>query len=139
MSSTEKSRPVVGIGVIVLRDGKVLMHKRKGAHGPGTWSFPGGHLEYGETPEQCALREVTEECGVTIGNLRRGPYTNDVHESEGKHYITLFILADWVSGEAQVLEPDKCERWEWVAWDNMPEPLFLPIRHLQKQEFDPFA
>lgn len=133
------NRPQVGIGVIVMRDGKVLMHLRKGSHGGGTWSFPGGHLEYGETPEQCALREVAEECGVIIANLRRGPYTNDVHESEDKHYITLFILADWAGGETQVLEPNKCERWEWCDWNAMPEPIFLPIRHLKEQGYNPFA
>ena len=133
------SHPRIGVGVIVMRNGKVLMHLRKSPHGNGTWSFPGGHLEYGETPEQCALREVAEECGVTISNLRRGPYTNDVHESEGKHYITLYILSDWVHDEAQVLEPEKGERWEWYDWDAMPEPVFLPIRHLREQGYNPFS
>jgi 8-oxo-dGTP diphosphatase len=132
-------RPKVGVGVIVMRDGKVLMHKRKGDHGGGTWSFPGGHLEYGETPEQRALREVAEECGIAVRNLRRGPYTNDVHEHEGKHYITLFVLADYAGGQPQVLEPEKCERWDWFAWDRMPEPIFLPIRHLREQGFSPIA
>ncbi|MFA6042419.1 MAG: NUDIX hydrolase [Patescibacteria group bacterium] len=131
------NRPRVGVGVIVMKDGKVLLQKRKSLHGNGTWAFPGGHLEYGETPEECALREVAEECGVEIANLRRGPYTNDVHENEGKHYITLYVIADWVSKEPQVLEPEKCERWEWFGWDKLPEPLFLPITHLREQGFRP--
>ena len=81
----DNKHPRIGVGVCITKADKVPMHKRKSPHGNGTWSFPGGHLEYGETPEQCALREVAEECGVKITNLRRGPYTNDVHESEGKH------------------------------------------------------
>lgn len=131
--------PKVGVGVIVMRDGKVLMHERIGSHGANTWSFPGGHLEFGEAIEDCARREVREETGLEIAKLRIGPYTNDVFAGEGKHYVTLFVLADWVRGEAQVLEPEKCERWEWREWTNMPEPLFLPIRHLRKQGFNPFA
>ncbi len=131
------ARPHVGLAVIIMRDGTVLMGKRRGNHGGGTWSLPGGHLEYGETPEQGALREISEECGVCVKNLRRGPYTNDIHVHEGKHGITLFLLADYAGGEAQILEPEKCERWEWVTWEAMPEPLFLPLQTLKKQGFDP--
>ncbi len=45
----ENKRPKVGLGVLIFKDGKVLLGKRKGAHGEGTWCPPGGHLEFGET------------------------------------------------------------------------------------------
>ncbi len=53
-------RPKVGVGVIVVKEGKVLLLQRKNSHGSGTWCFPGGHLEYGESLEECAKREVLE-------------------------------------------------------------------------------
>lgn len=138
MDQTNFHHPRIGIGVIVMRDRMVLMQKRKSKHGEGTWAFPGGHLEFGETPEQCAARETFEEAGITVTDLERGPYTNDVHQSEGKHYITLFILAHSFSGEPRVCEPEKCEQWKWFSWDNMPIPLFLPIVHLHEQKYNPF-
>lgn len=125
--------------MIVIKEGKVLMGLRKGAHGEGTWSFPGGHLEFGETLKQCALREVGEEVGIEIANLRHGEYTNDVFEKEDKHYITLYIVADWIAGEPKVLEVDKCEKWAWFSWDDMPENVFLPIENLKKLGYNPFV
>jgi 8-oxo-dGTP diphosphatase len=130
-------RPKVGVGVIVLKDRKVLLGKRKNAHGDGTWSFPGGHLEFGESVEACAMRETEEETGIAIKNIRQGTFTNDVFEKEGKHYITLFMLAEHASGVPEVCEPEKCERWEWFAWDKLPSPLFLPIQNLIKQGYKP--
>lgn len=133
-----ENRPKVGVAAIVIRDGRVLMHRRKNAHGDGTWSFPGGHLEFGESWEDCARRETLEEAGIQIKNIRFGTATNDIFEKEGKHYITLYMLADLESGEPKVMEPDRCERWEWVEWDRMPRPRFLPIENLLKTDFRPF-
>jgi 8-oxo-dGTP diphosphatase len=62
-------RPRVGVGVIVTKGNRVLLLERKGVHGQGTWSTPGGHLEYGESPEACAARETLEETGVTISTV----------------------------------------------------------------------
>ncbi|MBI5654370.1 NUDIX domain-containing protein [Candidatus Uhrbacteria bacterium] len=133
----ENKRPKVGVGVWIVKDGKVLLGKRKNAHGNESWAAPGGHLEWFESPEECALREVAEEAGIEIVNLRSMTFTNDVFLDEDKHYITLAVVADYVSGEPQVLEPDKCERWEWFSWDELPEPRFLPLENLLKQGFRP--
>ena len=131
-------RPKVGVGVIVIKGGKVLMQLCKGGHGDGRWSFPGGHLEHGETPEECAKRETLEETGVLIGNLGCGPYTNDINGAEGTHYITLFVRAEWRSGEPTIREPEKMADLRWFAWDALPQPLFLPIENLLRQGYDPF-
>jgi mutator protein MutT len=128
-------RPYIGVAVIVVQNGRVLLGKRKNAHGAGTWQFPGGHLEYGESIEACARRELFEETGLSIDNFRLGPFTNDIFEKEKKHYVTLFIIADQTSGEAQVKEPHKCERWAWFKWSEMPTPHFLPIVNLLKLDF----
>src|SRR5215207_184396 len=83
---TEK--PQVGIAIIITKDDKVLLMKRKGPHGGGTWCTPGGHLDFGETLEGCAAREAKEEVGVDVVDIRFRAVTNDVFEAEGKHYIT---------------------------------------------------
>lgn len=129
-------RPKVGVAIIVIKDSRVLLGKRTGSHGSGTWQFPGGHLEYGERVEDCAKRELFEETGLTIRHLRSGPYTNDFFKAEQKHYITLFVIADYDSGVLTVKEPKKCEKWAWFNWSQLPEPKFLPIRNLIKQNFN---
>ena len=77
-------KPKIGIGVIIIKDNKVLFGKRKNSHGDGTWSLPGGHLEFGESWEDCALREVEEEVGITINNLHFVTATNDIFQAEEK-------------------------------------------------------
>jgi 8-oxo-dGTP diphosphatase len=120
-----------------MRDNRILLGKRRNTHGEGCWSFPGGHLEYGESIEACAHREVMEETGLVLANLRLGPYTNDIFEEENKHYVTLFVLADCRSGQATVREPERCEAWGWFEWSCLPQPLFMPIVNLRRQGFRP--
>lgn len=134
-----ENKPRVGLGVIVIRDSKVLCSKRKGAHGEGTWQFPGGHLEFKESWEECAEREVREESGIKIKNIRFGTASNDIFEHENKHYITVIMIADYESGEPEILEPEKCEGWEWFGWDELPKPQFLPIVHILEKGFNPFT
>lgn len=132
------SPPRIGVGVIVLREGLVLLGLRQGAHGSGTWAFPGGHLEFGETIEACALREVREETGLVIDGLSRGPYTSDVFGAEHRHYVTLFVEAANAVGEPRVLEPDKCQGWRWMRWDELPAlPLFQPLATLHRSGWRP--
>jgi 8-oxo-dGTP diphosphatase len=122
--------PRVGVGVIVKKGDRVLLIRRLGAHGQGTWSTPGGHLEYGESPEACATRETKEETGVDIANVCALGYTNDVFEGSGRHYITLWMAGEHRSGEATVAAPYEASEVGWYAWDALPEPLFLPLRNL---------
>lgn len=131
-----KQRPRIGVAAIIINGDKILLGKRKNAHGEGTWSTPGGHLEFGESLEQCARREVLEETGLMLKNVRSGPYTNDIFVQEHKHYITIYMIADYVSGTPLVMEPEKCEQWQWFSWNALPKPLFLPLENLLMQEQD---
>lgn len=131
----------VGVGVIVTRDGLLLLGERRGSHGAGTWALPGGHLEYGETIEDCARREVLEETGLTLGGFHRASFTSDVFPQERRHYVTLFMQAEAGDGEARVMEPDKCVRWLWCRWSDLHapalQPLFLPLASLRDSGFVP--
>ena len=133
-----EERPKVGVGVILVKDNKVLLLKRKNTHGEGTWSFPGGHLELNEEIEDCVKREVEEETGITVSKIRFAGLTNDIFEKENKHYITIFMICDWESGETQIKEPEKCTKIGWHRWEELPQPLFLPITNLLRQGYRPF-
>jgi 8-oxo-dGTP diphosphatase len=132
---TNDNRPKVGVGVYIVRQGTILLGKRHGSHGTNTYSAPGGHLEFGETWQQCATREVEEETGLKINNVRYLGLTNDIFKTESKHYITIAMLADYDSGEAELREPDKCLGWRWYGLDSLPKNLFLPCENLLKSQF----
>lgn len=125
----------VGIAVFVFKDGKFLMAQRHGAHGPGTWSVPGGHLEFGESFEETARREVKEETGLEITNIRFGAVTNDHFKSDQKHYVTIWMLSDWSAGTEEITEPDKCLAQQWHTFADLPSPLFAPWEQLQASDF----
>lgn len=119
-------RPKVGIGIIIENEeGQVLIGKRKGSHSP-FYSIPGGHLELGETFEQAAIKEVLEETGLKIFSPRVICVTNnlDTFKIEGKHYISVTLFTKQFKGTPVVLEPDKCEGWEWLDPTAIPVPQF---------------
>jgi len=119
----DEPRAKVGVGVFVLKDGKVLLGKRKSKHGEGEYGGPGGHMEYGETAIETALREIKEECGIKVKNLRV-LCVSDSLKYFPKHYVDIGVYADWEAGEPKILEPDKFEFWNWYELDNAPEKCF---------------
>lgn len=133
-------RPFVGVGVMMIRDGKVLLGRRKGAHGEGTFGWAGGHLELGETLEECAVREVFEETGIKVKELKFLCLSNIIEY--GKHYVDIEFLCTDISGDPELNEPEKIEVWGWYPLDKLPKPLFkaveLAINSYNKQNvFNP--
>jgi 8-oxo-dGTP diphosphatase len=122
--------PRVGVGILIRREGDILLLRRQNVHGAGTWSTPGGHLDPGESPEACAVREVREETGVEIGNVRFLGITNDVFQAEGRHYITVWMEADYRSGTAAVRAEHEMSEVRWYPADALPAELFLSLRNL---------
>src|SRR5260221_3840045 len=114
-------RPQVGIGVLVIKEDQVLLMKRQNSHGHGTWSPPGGHLEYGETFDECAIRETFEETGVVIAEPTFCGVTNDVFVEEEKHYITVWVEAKYISGEPTINSARELSQIGWFAWDVLPQ------------------
>jgi 8-oxo-dGTP diphosphatase len=121
----------VGIGVclLVVREKKLLVAERIGDFGHGCLAVAGGHAEYKETWQQAALRELYEEAGADIKVVIEPTdlpvwksesnvpifVTNNVLEG-GKHYVTIWMKAKWLSGEAQNREPTKKKDWEWKTF-----------------------
>ena len=125
----------VGVGIFIFKNGQFIMGRRRNAHGDGHWSIPGGHLEYGETFTQTAQREAYEETGLKIKNVRFGAVTNDYFKTDNKHYITVWMISDYASGQERMTEPDKFVDLQWREFNSLPKPLFLPWRQLLKSQF----
>ena len=84
----------VGIGVFVThpdRPGCVLLSRRKTSAGAGTWALPGGHLELGESFEQCAVREAREETGLELREVKVVAVNNAVDAPSKYHYVVFFL------------------------------------------------
>ena len=119
--------PKVGVGVFVIKDSKILLGKRKGSHGAGLWSLPGGHLEAGETFEGTCRRELLEEIGVDIIlPFTKVDFSEDFFEENDSHYVTCYFMVSGknVPDEVPPVEPDKCEEWAWFSREDVPTPLF---------------
>lgn len=136
----------VGVGALILDDGstptRVLVGRRLNSHGAGSLALPGGHLEHGESFEECASREVLEETGIQIcaAKFKLASISNDVMASEGKHYVTIFMLANLpANAVAQNLEPHKNAGWEWWTWDELlrtpADQLFIPLHNLLRSGY----
>jgi len=132
MEQENKPKVGVGFGVMITKDGKVLLGKRHSdpekadseLHGEGTWTMPGGKLEYGESFEDGAKREVQEETGLQLKEAKVICVNND--KNEFAHFITIGLLSDNFSGEPKVMEPDEIVEWGWFGLDNLPAPMYFP-------------
>lgn len=125
-------KPIVGVGVLIFNSKhEILLGKRIGSHGEFSWGPPGGHLDFGETIEICAIRETEEETGLKIQNPQFLAITNDLFKKEQKHYISIFMQARYIPEQMiENKEPHKIEEWLWFDTNNLPSPLFLPLQQL---------
>jgi 8-oxo-dGTP diphosphatase len=113
----------VGVNAFVVRDGKLLLGKRKDCSGHGTWGLPGGHLEYGEAMIDAVGRELLEETGLCATSFE---FLNIVNDRTGdRQYMQIGFLAIGVVGEPELCEPDKCECWEWFDLQKLPDDIFI--------------
>ena len=128
----DNKRPGVGFGVMLLRDGRILLGKRNSdpikasslLHGEGTWTMPGGKLDFHEGLEAGARREVKEETGIEVGRLEIISVSNDIVPDN--HFVTIGFFSKDFRGEPGVMEPEEIIEWRWFSIDNLPAPLFQP-------------
>ena len=134
----------VWVWIFVIQWDKVLIWKRKNAHGNGKYWFPGWHLEFWETIEACSSRELFEETSLIahIKEVETLGFTNDIMEDDQKHYITIFTRITTFSWELENTEPHKVENWEWFTWNEIKwlwDQLFITIQDFIKKypDFNP--
>jgi 8-oxo-dGTP diphosphatase len=122
----EKIFPKVGVGVLIQnKKGEVLLGERMGSHGAGEWSFPGGHLDFGETIFETARRETKEETGLDVSEFKLISVADELRyiKTDNKHYLNIGIMAKYSGGEARVMEPNKCREWRWFSLENLPDKM----------------
>jgi 8-oxo-dGTP diphosphatase len=135
----------VGFGVMLLKDGKVLLGKRhedpekasSELNGAGKWTMPGGKLHFSESFEEGAIREVKEETGIMLKNADVICINNDVIETA--HFVTIGIISEEFRGEAKVMEPDEITEWKWFSLHQLPSPMYFPsikiLENYKKKKF----
>jgi 8-oxo-dGTP diphosphatase len=133
----EEADELAGVGVLVVRDGEVLLGRRLSPHGYGTWSCPGGKPHDGETTVDCALRELAEETGLEARDPNVVFEVVDGFPESRLVYRTRFVQVDDAGGRPSVREPDKTEGWQWHPWSDLPAPLFAPVASLADAGYDP--
>ena len=120
--------------MVVTHAHRVLFGHRDDDAGAPCWQLPGGWLEAGESPPQAARREVREETGLELAELRFVAVTNNVF-APGAHSVTLYFEAECIDAAALV---DRGGCWQWRDWDATTEDLFLPLELLRRSRYRPF-
>ena len=121
-----------GVGVLILKDDRILLGKRNEdpkkadslLHGEGSWTCPGGKLDFGEKIIDAARKEVREETGIKANDLEIVSVTNEiVHDA---HFVTIGFLCKKFEGVPKVMEPDEILEWKWFPINELPEPIYPP-------------
>ena len=117
------ARPIVGIGIVVIKGDSVLLVRRGKPPNVGTWTLPGGAQEVGETTEQAARRELLEETGLEVETLHFAATVDNIRrDADGRiryHYTIIDFAARWVAGEP-VAATDVTEA-TWAKLDALDE------------------
>jgi mutator protein MutT len=114
-------QPIVGVGAVVVCDGKILLEKRKNEPGKGKWSIPGGLVELGEGVEQTVIREVREETGLEVGKPEHVDVVDNVVRDENSEVKYHFVIIDYfvkLKGGTMKAMSD-AEELRWVTFDEV--------------------
>lgn len=131
------SYPGVAIGVVIQHptNGCIILGRRKGELGGGQYAIPGGKIDFSEPPFATVLREIKEETNLDLREIYfTGKVTNDYFPALGKHYITLYYIAEAINPQdLKTMEPEKVEEWKWVdPAVGLPEPMWMHTGMLLK-------
>ena len=126
----ENKKMGIGVGVILLRNRKILFGKRNSDprkagsffNAAGTWTLPGGKMDFGESFEDAAKREVKEETSIEVRNLKLISLTNNI--ASNAHFVTIGFLCEDFEGDVKVMEPDEITEWKWFDKEKLPSPIY---------------
>ena len=119
----------VGVGAVIVQDGKVLLLKRRKPPEAGCWGIQGGAVEFGETLEGAAKREVREELGIDVTLKRLLGVTDHILPNENVHWVSPVFDVEIVMGTPRNLEPTKHAALAWFDLNNLPDTLTLTTKN----------
>jgi len=126
--------PKVGVGAIILdKANKILLVLRKKAPKAGSWSLPGGKVDYMETIENAIIREIKEELGVDIEITHLVCVTNHILHSEDVHYVAPTFAVHITNGEVENRDPHALEKVQWFSINEIPENITMTTEYALKQ------
>lgn len=135
---TKNAAVACGVAVVVTHRHKILFGKRKSRENGLEWQLPGGWIDRGESPERAARREVCEETGLQLQEVRFVGITNNIFTAH-KHSLSLYFEAECVDVRSLIVgEDSKCIAWEWRNWAELTGHLYLPLRLFRKTGYQPF-
>jgi len=133
-----KNKPHVGVGVIIKQNQQIILGRRLNQPMPGSWQLPGGWIGFGETPEQTVQRHLSLFKQLRFGDSKFVTYTNNVFD-RNTHSLSLYFMVDCLNADPQtLLSNEQNSDWLWADWNELPQPLFLPLHLLKESEFNPF-
>jgi len=140
MPRSYPDRPIVGVGVVVWRDERVLLIRRAKPPRQGEWSLPGGAQKTGETVFDAARREVLEETGLAIDVLGLVDVVDSIQRDDtGRvryHYTLVDVFAAWRGGT--VTAGDDAAEAAWVDLDALP-PLWSETERIIRLAHDKWS
>ncbi|MFZ2072198.1 MAG: NUDIX domain-containing protein [Minisyncoccia bacterium] len=113
----------IGVNPLITKKSKLLLGRRKDVFGDNTWGLPGGHLEFNETIEKCAERELLEETNMKCKTF----FINNIvsqFQKNGKYYLQIGVETKNVKGEPKNMEPHKCHELKWFDFNKLPKNIF---------------
>ena len=138
MAQPGRDFPGVGVGLVVLRQGRILLYRRVNAPEAGYWNIVGGKVDAMEPAATAARREAEEETGLSIGEIDFLCVTEQIIAADAQHWVSLIYRCEDFSGEPALTEPDKLSDIGWFALDALPAPLSVfaqdAFRHIEPLE-----
>ena len=121
MKRAYPNQPIVGVGAIIIHNGKILLEKRRNDPGKGKWSVPGGLVELGENIEETVLREVKEETNLEVENPQHVDVVTHISlDKNGKikyHFVIIDYLVKVKRGTLKAASD--AEKLQWVPFDDV--------------------
>ncbi|HGE2196674.1 NUDIX domain-containing protein [Pseudomonas aeruginosa] len=113
----------IGCGAAIIEGGKILLLKRRRTPESGHWGIPGGKVDWMEPVEHAVCREVQEETGLTLKDIKLIGIVDQLDKDKCEHWIAVVYIANAFTGAPRILEPEKHKEMGWFDLRDLPQPL----------------